>query len=208
MDHAQYDQFVDAINAAADLMGKRRPTELALSLYWKTLEQYHLQSVLSGISRHLQDPDTGMFMPKPADIIRQLEGGGDERSLKAWTKLEEAVKRLGSWKTIVFDDARIHAVITDMGGWMVFCTGTDKDWPFIRNEFCKRYRGYLQHQPTNYPALIQGEGNSKEPPVLVGDQRLAEVVMLAGGSEVRPTEIGTLASDFVTALSSPQKNAT
>ena len=185
MEQSQYDQLVDALNAAADTVVKRRPTELALGMYWKTLEQYELGAVLSGIALHMQDTEAGMFMPKPADIIKQIEGGGDERSLLAWTKLERGVTQVGSWRTLAFDDPRIHAVIEDMGGWMVFCSATGDDWPFLRNEFCKRFRGYVRRPPTSYPALIRGEGKTDEPPVLIGIEHQAEQVMLFGSENSR-----------------------
>lgn len=189
-----YDTLVDALNAVADTVGKNRPTELALGLYWTALEPYEIDAILNGISLHMRNPDAGMFMPKPADIIRQIEGGGDERSLKAWTKLEQAIGRAGSWKPVAFDDARIHAVVADMGGWMRFCTATGDEWPFMCNEFQKRYRGFMQKPPTRYPALLVGEGNPDDyAPLLIGDQTEAKRVMLAGGpNHSGSVEVGVL----------------
>jgi hypothetical protein len=109
-------------------------------------------------------------------------GAGDERSLGAFTKVERAVSQVGSWRTLVFDDSRIHACIEDMGGWMRFCTATYDELPFLRNEFTKRYRAYLQHPPLRYPAVIKGEGGFDQQPVLIGNQELAKRVMLSGST--------------------------
>ena len=181
-------------------------TDRSLRFAFECLKAFDLEDVQRAVLQHGRDPDHGSFAPKPADIIRQIEGGGDERSLHAWTKLETGVKSVGSWSMLAFDDARIHAVIADMGGWMVFCTASSTDWPFLRNEFCKRYRGYLQNQPTAYPALIRGEGGFNEPPILIGNQEIAKNVMLAGSIESSNVKVGQLAQDFTDALPAPRND--
>ena len=182
MKQADYDRFVDALNAVADIVDKRRPTEVAIAMYWKLLEPYDIDAVTGAITRHLKNTEAGMFMPKPADIVREIEGGSDERSLLAWTKLEQAVEQCGPWRVIVFDDPRIHAVVEEMGGYMVFCRATNDQWPFLRNEFCKRYRPYIQKPPHSFPAMLSAEGGFKQNPVFIGDEKKASLVMANGGA--------------------------
>jgi len=155
-------------------------TEGMLKFAFECLKQYDLEDIQRAIILHIQDPDHGQFAPKPADIIRQIDGSGDERSLKAWTKVEQAIRQAGSWTPVVFDDAIIHACIDEMGGWMRFCTATNHELPFLRNEFVKRYRPYMQHPPTIFPAIILGEGGFDRRPILIGDKKLANRLMQSG----------------------------
>jgi hypothetical protein len=53
-------------------------------------------------------------MPKPADIVRNLQGTASDRSLIAWGKLLEAMRRVGAYRSVAFDDGAIHAAVEDM----------------------------------------------------------------------------------------------
>jgi len=68
--------------------------------------------------RHLMNPDTGQFLPKPADIVRMLGGRTLDRALMAWAKVDKAVRQIGTYESVVFDDALIHRVLHEMGGWV------------------------------------------------------------------------------------------
>jgi hypothetical protein len=176
-------------------------TDRLLRFAFESLREYQLADIQRAVLERSRDADTGAFAPKPADIIRQIEGAGDERSLAAWTKVETAITRIGPHRLIAFDDNRIHAVIDDMGGFMRFCVVTDDDLPFMRNEFCKRYRGYVRKAPTRWPALITAaEGEVDEPPHLIGDPELAKRTMLGGGENTGPVEIARLISQTLPEL--------
>ena len=55
------------------------------------------------------------------------------------------------------DDALIHRVLTDMGGWVLISQNDDAQWPFVRNEFVNRYRGFRErHQLPDYPRYLIG----------------------------------------------------
>lgn len=186
--------FATLMTGIAEMYGKPI-SAMGLKLWWSSLEFYEMDAVQGAMNRHVRHPDEGQFMPKPADIIRQIEGGGDERSLKAWTKVYDAICGVGSWTPLVFDDCRIHAIIEEMGGWIKFCACKEDDIPFLRNEFTRRYRGYLQQAPQRYPARILGEGGFDDPPKMIGNPQVAEQVMLAGNSSTSgATEISALIS--------------
>lgn len=180
--------FADALQAAANLYGKPLTTP-TMELYWRVLERYELDEVLVALSRHLADPDVGQFMPKPADIIRQLDGAGDTRAMQAWTKALDASRTIGTYRTVVFDDWRINAVIADMGGWIKLGELTEDEVPFRAREFEKRYRGYLRGTTqAKYPAKLVGreeaqngaKGYGFEPPLLLGDPERARLVLERG----------------------------
>lgn len=164
------------------------------NVWWQALGPFDFAAVKDALNKHCVNVDNGQFMPKPADIIRTLEGSTQDTALLAWAKVDRAVRTVGVNSTVVFDDALIHAVIDDMGGWTPLGSKPEEEWPFVRNEFVNRYRGYRSRQVTPaYPRTLIGrfeaqnsqQGFKSEPPTLIGDPTLAQRVMLAGSNAPR-----------------------
>lgn len=124
MNIQDYDQFCQAMTATMELYNKPSLSEFSLSLWWGALNCYTLSEVLGGLSRHVQNPDSGQFAPKPADVVRAIGGTTHDNSAMAWAKVDRAVRSIGGYEDVVFDDAYIHAAIEDMGGWVRVCTVT------------------------------------------------------------------------------------
>ncbi len=142
-------------------MAKISPAHL-IDIYWQVLKQYELEDVQNAFQSHIQNPDCGQFLPKPADIVRLIEGSGETKALLAWAKVERAVIQIGSYQSVVFDDPLIHAVIEDMGGWVKLCSMKNEQMPFYANEFQKRYMGYVNKKPESTPkTFIWGITNVK-----------------------------------------------
>ena len=195
-------EFGAVLSDVFALYGRECP-EGVQELWWAALQAYSVAEVRGALSRHVRNPDGGQFIPKPADVIRILNGGGETRALQAWSKVDEVVRRVGPWESVVFDDALIHAVIADMGGWPRFGQITDDEWPFVRNEFIKRYQGYRLRPPTEFPRALSGHcaqqnarvGADAPLPRLVGNAEEATRTYLAG-QEIRHA-YPYLASDLV-----------
>lgn len=183
-------RFLSVLTATADYYGK----ELAvttLNLYWEGLRQYDLDAVEKALALHMQNPDSGQWIPKIADVAKMLEGGTGDQAALAWAKVNAAVRRVGSYADVVFDDALIHRTLADMGGWLSLMTKTENEWPFVAKEFENRYRDYrMRGETPEYPPILIGlanahngkEGMRTQPPVLIGDQVLAAAVMASGTS--------------------------
>src|SRR5260363_262611 len=95
----------------------------------------------------------------------------------AWANVDQAVRGVGPYQSVVFEDALIHRVLAEMGGWIPLGSKTEDEWPFVHNEFVNRYRGYRMRSETpDYPPVLIGlfeaqnrqSGYSVQPPVLVG----------------------------------------
>lgn len=179
--------FAELWVMAHEAVGKKA-TPAAITFSYEILVRFEYSDIHAAIVRHMNNPDAGMFAPKPADIVRQIEGTGDEVSLQAWTRVEAAVSSYGSWTPLVFDDARIHAVIGEMGGWSKFCEMSYTELPFIRNEFCKRYRSYMQIAPSNYPKTLVADGNGN--PRFLGSYDNALEVMNGGSLAYKENAAG------------------
>ena len=65
-------------------------------IYWKSLKHFEWQDVERALNAHIYNPDCGQFFPKPADVVRFIEGSGETRALQAWNF--EIYGRYCGWK--------------------------------------------------------------------------------------------------------------
>lgn len=188
MINSELPEFAKTLLAVADYYGKELSTGV-VDLYWQGLREYDLASVKRALWAHARNPDSGQFMPKIADVARVMQGRTDDQAAIAWSKVDQAVRRVGTYQCVVFDDPVIHRVIADMGGWVLIGSKDDKEWPFVAKEFENRYRGYRMRDETpDYPPVLIGMANAhnsqqgfrQNPPILVGDERKANQVRLGG----------------------------
>lgn len=186
--------------------------EKVLETWWGALEHLEFAEVKVALKVHVRNPDTGQYMPKPADVMRCLRGDSKTQALQAWSKVEDAICSQGAYASLVFDDALIHAVIEEMGGWVRLCHTLLKDLPFRAHDFEKRYAAYVLHPPPRYPKQLIGleaqQNNlygyaAKNPPLLVGNSERALQVFQSGGDKpVRVRSLNALLESFGEAPSS------
>ncbi|CAK0761337.1 DUF6475 domain-containing protein [Gammaproteobacteria bacterium] len=181
--------FVKLLVGLAEYYGKPI-SETVIGIYWAGLRHHDLEAIRDAMNRHARHPDSGQWMPKVADLERLIDGSTQDAAYLAWTKVERAVMHVGPWRDMVFDDALIHRVLYDMGGWIALGEKTEKDWPFVGREFVIRYRGYVNKGgPQEYEPVLTGlanltnqaVGQRLERPVLFGQHKQCLTVM-AGGS--------------------------
>lgn len=199
MTEKDFDEFENVISGVGDLYGKKM-SEWGLSIWWEALKNYDLLAIRDALSKHVRNPDTGQFMPKPADVVKMIGGSTVDSALIAWSKVDRAVREVGTYQDVVFDDPVIHRVIDDMGGWISLGTKTDAEWPFTAREFENRYRGYAGRGTTpEYLGILTGISNAHNQqqgfktygPVLIGNAKAAREVMRLGcGKVLQITRIG------------------
>lgn len=194
-------RFKTALLACAEVYGKTLSDPVA-TIWWNALKDHDIEAVEGAFTKHLQSPDAGQFMPKPADVIRMLVGTSLDTAMVAWSKVDRGVRSVGPYASVTFDDALIQRVVQDMGGW-VFLNDvkTDKDWVFVGNEFRTRYQAYRSRQEApDYPRVLVGiaeaanaqRGHDAPTSVLIGDSAKAALVA-KGGSDKSATLIHRLA---------------
>jgi hypothetical protein len=204
MTQDDYEEFAGMVGAITELYG-RAASEFAITIWWGALRQYDLTAVRQAFDRHVRNPDTGQFAPKPADLIRMMGGTTQDSALVAWSKVDRALRVVGPYRSVVFDDPLIHRVLVEMGGWVSLGGKMEQEWPFVGKEFENRYRGYRMRneRPDYTPVLVgmseaqnQRAGFGVEPPMMIGDQKLAALVMAGGTSQqiIAMAPAGTLAA--------------
>lgn len=189
MNVAEFEQFQEGVAGVYAFYGKE-VSGFAMDVWWNAMGPYDLAAVRDAFNRHLMNPDSGQFLPKPADIVKMLGGRTEDRALVAWAKVDKAVRSVGNYSSVVFDDPLIHRCIAEMGGWIGLGQKTEDEWPFVGKEFQTRYRGYAMRGDAvrDYqPILIgiseaynQQKGFKIDPPRLVGNMEKAKQVMLGG----------------------------
>lgn len=209
MQLAEFGKFAEVWTQCWDFYGKS-VTEGTLRLAFEALKRYELKDITIGLTRHMNDPDAGQFFPKPADVVRNIDGSKSSRAMLAWSKVDKAIRSVGHYRSVVFDDPIIHCVIADMGGWIGLNSITEEEMPFRAREFEKRYQGYVMRPISEYPRKMIGvaeahnssKGHKVEPPVLIGDSNLAESVYRLGMDEPKPfaVTLGSLANKAVAHL--------
>lgn len=184
-------RFATLMTGIADYYRKEL-SKVVMALYWEGLRQYDYEAVEKVMRAHTQTPDeAGRWMPMISDLTKMMQGRTQDQAQLAWSKVDKAVRQIGNWRDVAFDDSAIHRVITDMGGWIALGVKKEDEWPFVAKEFETRYRGYrMRGESPDYPSVLIGmanaangsEGRACEAPTLIGDQAKAAAVMAGGSS--------------------------
>lgn len=166
-------------------------TPFALGVWWEACKPFDAAAVKDAFNRHAVNPDNGQFVPKPADIVKLIGGGTQDNALIAWSKVERAIRSVGPYQSVVFDDPITMQVLKDMGGWVQTCNSSEQELPFKAKEFQTRFRGYktaghLEAWPTHLPGIAEGQnaagGYRLDPPIMIGAPDACRRVF-AGGSD-------------------------
>jgi hypothetical protein len=191
MKHEDKSEFSALMASVGEYYG-REVSDGLMGMYWQGLKNYDFPAVRDAMNRHVANPDTGQFMPKIADVAKMLGGTTQDSALRAWAKVDQAVRRIGPYRDVAFDDPLIHRVLHDMGGWVAFGHKNDDEWPFVAKEFENRYRGFkARSEIPDYPPLLIGiagmhnqqHGYELEPPILIGNPTQAQEVMRLGSTK-------------------------
>lgn len=160
-----------------------------LEAYWRLLNRFSLEDIERAVVGYCRSPQGHRFFPKPSELAALIVGSDTDQALRAWSKVFRAIRGVGAYRTVVFDDPLIHAVVWDMGGWQALCALRIQDEPFRAKEFERRYVGYVARPPTRYPRQLTGITDTVnaargygqiQPPTLIGDERQALQVLQEG----------------------------
>ena len=149
-------KFANLMTSLCELHNKKLSPEL-IAIYWHALKQYEFSIIQKCMSHLICDTNIGQFMPKPADVIALINGKTTTRAMKAWNKVLWAIRFIGAWDSVQFDDEKIHAVIMDMGGWTQLCRRNSNDLPFLAREFERLYCIEIAEGRENYPQMLHGK---------------------------------------------------
>lgn len=195
MNDADREEFQEVWTGAYSLY-RQSVSESMLELCFAALQRYSIADVSRGLTAHIRNPDTGQYAPKPADVIKHIGGSSQSAAGEAWAKVDYAIRCIGNYRSVVFDDPKIHAAIERLGGWTKMALTENKEYPFLQNHFLKLYQGFTVQPPTTYPRKLLGtcehqnslsstfdRGRAKGEPALIGNPEKARLVYQGGGEQ-------------------------
>ncbi len=220
-------EFWALLKATFELYSKPVPSKTMAMMYWGVLEQYDMAAVRYALNAWMHNPDEGKFYPKPGDLVKMIEGSTEDAAMRAWSSVARAIRTVGGYASVCFDDGTVHKVIDEMGGWIHLTeTPTDEDLKFRGHEFVRRYRAYkLAGGAKEFPQYLIGvtEGTNRgrgvqarESVTMIGDAGRCEQVMRAGAGhgglkitkasgDLVASAIGYIASNSTNGLGHHQK---
>lgn len=167
-----------------------KPSKMALDIYMQALSKFEPSEVKQILMTHIADPDQGQYMPKVSDVVRILNGTKRGQASTAWSKVDKAIRAVGPWQSVCFDDPIINKSLDDLGGWIAVCEcNTEKDLEFKRNEFQRLYESYksqggVSEHPNKLTGIIESSKDSlASDPILIGDDKRAKHVYLNGSNQ-------------------------
>jgi len=177
-DMEQFEQIIGVMNETFG--DSSRPiSDLKMNFYFKTLSDLTIEQ-LNDASIILANTKTIHTFPTPAEIRQAVEGNPQDKAAVAFDKLIGAVRCVGPYQTVIFDDPAIHAFIQSYGGWEEICDKTVDDWKYMRNEFIRGYNGFTGR--TDVPLQLTGIHDAvnrakgwshRIPPSIIGDRAKA-----------------------------------
>lgn len=142
-----------------------RTSAADLMLWLEDLEGIPEVAAIAAFRAHRTDPDKGKFAPTAADIIRRVAGGKEEHARFAWSEVRRAIRMIGPYQSVKFDDPLIPTIIDEMGGWGRLNEMSSESVPFRAKEFIERYVTYASRGMVPEHALGYLRGEHDTPPV-------------------------------------------
>ena len=194
MQEADFDSFSALMLGLAENYGQSITTE-GIELRFKVLAPYSIAEV-EAAAFSLLATRKYTTMPTVADFLERLGGGtAEDKAEVACSKALDAAAVYGAYRSVVFDDPVLQAVINNnFGGWAKFCQAEYDKW--LRKEFCEAYAAYSRQGFAEYgylPGICEVENSAKglgqfvEPPAMIGAAEGCKAV-LRGGSDMAISE--------------------
>jgi hypothetical protein len=178
------DRFASAMAALAIAFNRPLNAPL-LEVFRKALDGVPIADLERAVSRAIAEET---FWPPPARL-RQLAGiaPAAAKSAIAWAAVRRAIREVGAYQSVTFDDPTVVKTIEAMGGWVSLCRSDAEELSsFKAPQFQKLYSA-LEYDRTPAPPLLPGLhasqlGRDVEPPkpVLVAVQPADQKLLEAG----------------------------
>lgn len=156
MNNEDKKEFARIMTASSEVFGKQI-TKPLLSVYFESLSNFTIEQVKSAFSKHLL---AGKFFPKPADIaelLKENELSIEDRALLAWSEVENAIKRTGSWGSPVFTDPITPAAVGQLGSWSDLCMTTIDNLAWKQKEFLRAFELFEKTPQEYLPCHVKGK---------------------------------------------------
>jgi len=162
------------------LIGEKYATEVSKSmakLVWQALKPFPDEECKTAMEHIIL---YGRFYKDLLpDLMDRLEGSQNTKATEAWIKVDQAVKRVGNYASVRFDDPAIHSCIEVMGGWEALGQTSAHEWKWKQKEFEKLYSIMSRRQ--EHPDVLLGLCDRQN--ISRGFRKAPENIVQIGGSK-------------------------
>ena len=88
MNQQDQGRFAELMTSLGEYYSKSM-SEPMIAMYWQGLQRYDINAIQQAFNRHVNNPDSGQFMPKIADVSKMLGGTSNDRAMghgRRWTR--------------------------------------------------------------------------------------------------------------------------
>jgi hypothetical protein len=114
-----------------------------IEIYFKHLQDMPYEDVERAFQNIIRTRITATF-PKVAEIRQAVHGDPQDKALIAWEQLINSIRCVGGYRSIMFDDPAITAIIEREGGWEKVCNMTSEEIKWFGKDFLKMYPSYAR----------------------------------------------------------------
>lgn len=130
----------------------RQVNELHLQFWVEDMAPYPVEAVERALVAHRKDPERGQFLPKTADIIRQLQGDSTQRAALAWGEALECARNGGTGYLRLPPATR--AALDSLGGMLALRRADDTQLPFLQRQFIAGHKAVVHREDAD--AMLLG----------------------------------------------------
>lgn len=163
MDNKDIESFTNMWTAALETYGKS-PSDTQTLMAFAALKKYRFDEIRGALSAHISNSDAGRFMPKPADIIGNIEKLNPDGWLSSDEAWAIALDMMDEANTVVVTDQIMYAMPTatqiynsgdPIGARMAFKSAYDRllDEARAKGE-TPHWKPTLGHDPTRRKGAI------------------------------------------------------
>jgi hypothetical protein len=135
-----FDEGMAILTATYPTLAVEKPT---FKVWRRLLEDLDDEPFLSAMTRLCREEQQLYPGTNIVALIRERAVGSCS-GIVALSILEEAMRRYGPYKSIIFADPIIHLVVNRMGGWVRLCVIEAEEWRFMRRDFERLYNAAVK----------------------------------------------------------------
>lgn len=118
----------------------RELSQFVVQVWVEDLEGHPIDAVCAAFTAHRRDPQRGQWLPKTADILRQLQGDVEHEAQLAWGRVMEAATNGGRGE---IDNVSRQALHT-MGGISAVQRADVQQTQWLRKQFLETFAVYAK----------------------------------------------------------------
>jgi len=169
--------FISGITILSEMFNNGKSlSEPLQDIYWKALKKYSKEQYEIAIEKIISTYEYNN-LPKPADIVKAIDGSIEQQGSIAWMHVVGAIRNIGAYQSVIFDDPIINTVIQKfMGGWITLCQILEKDLHWKEKDFIGNYEMCKNNPAFDTPKILSGINMSRTPVLITTKNKTLKAI--------------------------------